>query len=471
MLPRGLLQEYASAVSFVARIFDVLCVVLGALLAYVWRFGPHGFPIPTNYQMAILLGMLLTLLCFSFLGIYRSWRGKSWLNQAQSVTLAWLSTVVILIIIAFLTKTSTLFSRQWMAAWVVMAWGLLLLFRFTLTQVLRAIRKKGWNHRRIVIIGAGSQGQSVAQNLQDADWTGLEIVGFLDDSESLQGQWVKGLQVLGTANKANLVIQQNQVDEVWLALPLRAEERVKEILYDLRHSTVTIRFVPGIFGYRLLNHSVTDVAGMAVLDLSTSPMVGLNRIIKAIEDRVLALFILILISPLLVVIAVGVKFSSSGPVLFKQRRHGWDGKPITVYKFRTMVMHCEDEGQVTQAKRCDSRITKFGAFLRRTSLDELPQFFNVLQGRMSIVGPRPHAIAHNELYKDQIDDYMKRHKVKPGITGWAQINGWRGETDTLDKMKKRVEYDLYYIENWSLWFDLKIITKTLLTGFVGKNAY
>jgi putative colanic acid biosynthesis UDP-glucose lipid carrier transferase len=471
MIRRGLLQEYASTVSLVARTFDVLCVFLGAVLAYVWRFGPQGFPIPTNYQMAILLGILLALLCFSFVGIYRSWRGKSWLSQAQSVTLAWISTVILLIIIAFLTKTSTLFSRQWMAAWIVMAWGLLLLFRFTLTQILRAMRKKGWNHRRIVIIGAGSQGQSVAQNLQDADWTGLEIVGFLDDSESLQGQWVKGIQILGRASKANLVIQQNQVDEVWLTLPLRAEERVKEILYDLRHSTVTIRFVPGIFGYRLLNHSVTDVAGMAVLDLSTSPMVGLNRIIKAIEDRVLALFILILISPLLAVIAVGVKSNSPGPILFKQRRHGWDGKPITVYKFRTMVVHCEDDGKITQAKKCDSRITKFGAFLRRTSLDELPQFFNVLQGRMSIVGPRPHAIAHNELYKDQIDDYMKRHKVKPGITGWAQINGWRGETDTLDKMKKRVEYDLYYIENWSLWFDIKIITQTLLTGFVGKNAY
>ena len=370
MFPRGFSKQYASALSFVARTFDVLCVVLGAVLAYIWRFGSHSFPMPTSYQMAILLGMLLTLLFFSFVGIYRSWRGKSWLHQAQLVTLAWLGTVILLIIIAFFTKTSTLFSRQWMMAWVVMAWGLLLLFRFMLTQILRAMRKKGWNHRRIVIIGAGSQGQSVAQNLQDADWTGLEVVGFLDDRESLQGQWVKGLQVLGGASKANLVIQQKEVDEVWLALPLRAEERVKEIMYNLRHSTVTIRFVPGIFGYRLLNHSITDVAGMAVLDLSTSPMVGLNRVIKAIEDRVLALFILILISPLIAVIAVGVKSGSSGPILFKQRRHGWDGKPITVYKFRTMVMHCEDDGKVTQAKKCDSRITKFGAFLRRTSLDE-----------------------------------------------------------------------------------------------------
>jgi exopolysaccharide biosynthesis polyprenyl glycosylphosphotransferase len=163
--------------------------------------------------------------------------------------------------------------------------------------------------------------------------------------------------------------------------------------------------------------------------------------------------------------------SSRGPIIFKQLRHGWDGKPVKIYKFRTMAVHKEAPGCVTQASKNDARVTKFGAFLRATSLDELPQFINVIQGRMSIVGPRPHALEHNEQYKDQIDDYMKRHKVKPGITGWAQINGWRGETDTLDKMKKRVEYDLYYIENWSLWFDLKIIVRTLFTGFAHKNAY
>ena len=210
---------------------------------------------------------------------------------------------------------------------------------------------------------------------------------------------------------------------------------------------------------------------MAVLDLNASPMVGINRLVKAIEDRVLALFILLLVSPLMALIAIGVKVSSSGPVIFKQKRHGCDGKAINIYKFRTMVVHCEDDGNVTQARKCDYRVTKFGAFLRRTSLDELPQFVNVLQGKMSIVGPRPHAIAHNEHYKDQIEAYMLRHKVKPGITGWAQVNGLRGETDTLDKMKKRVEYDLYYIEHWSLWFDLAIIFRTLYTGFTDKNAY
>jgi putative colanic acid biosynthesis UDP-glucose lipid carrier transferase len=213
------------------------------------------------------------------------------------------------------------------------------------------------------------------------------------------------------------------------------------------------------------------VAGLPVLNFSITPMMGINRLVKTLEDRILAFLLLLLISPLMFIIAIGVKLSSPGPAIFKQRRHGWDGKPITVYKFRTMKVHREEKGQITQASKNDSRITPFGAFLRRTSLDELPQFINVLQGQMSIVGPRPHAIEHNEQYKRLINDYVRRHKVKPGITGWAQVNGWRGETNILEKMQKRIEYDLWYIENWSLWFDLKIILLTVFKGFVGQNAY
>ena len=254
---------------------------------------------------------------------------------------------------------------------------------------------------------------------------------------------------------------------------MEAAKRVHEVFNKLsqRSDLIEIRFIPDIFGFKLLNHDVFEIAGIPIISLTQTPMAGTNRLLKAIEDRVLASLILVVISPLLLFIIVGIKLSSKGPIFFRQKRHGWDGKEIVVCKFRTMVVHKETDNIVTQATKNDPRLTKFGAFLRRTSLDELPQFINVLQGRMSIVRPRPHPLQHNEIYRNKIDSYMLRHHVKPGITGWAQINGWRGETDTLEKMQKRIEYDLFYINNWSLLFDLKIIFLTLFKGMFGKNVY
>ena len=221
-----------------------------------------------------------------------------------------------------------------------------------------------------------------------------------------------------------------------------------------------------------MNRPMTQITDLSVVSLNVSPMrIGMNRVLKAIEDRLVALAIIVLTSPVMLIIWAAVRLTSPGPAIFKQVRHGWDGHPIKIYKFRTMRVHKEGNGEVTQASRNDRRVTKIGRILRRTSLDELPQFFNVLQGRMSVVGPRPHAVEHNRYFMDQIDDYMQRHKVKPGITGWAQVNGLRGETDALDKMKKRVQFDLYYIENWSLWFDIKITLLTIIRGFFHPNAF
>lgn len=295
--------------------------------------------------------------------------------------------------------------------------------------------------------------------------------GFFDDNPGLRDTVIDGVRVRGSIDDVEKFMQTNMVDEVWLALPLRAEERMKELLYGLRHQTVNIKLIPDIFGFSILNHSMTEIAGLPAVNLSDTPMGGANRVVKELEDRILALVIIMIISPVALIISAAIMFTSSGPILFKQKRHGWDGRVINIYKFRTMDLHTESQDSLTQASKNDSRVTKLGKFLRKTSLDELPQFYNVLQGRMSIVGPRPHAIQHNELYKEKVDRYMLRHMVKPGITGWAQVNGYRGETDTIDKMKKRIEYDLYYIENWSIWFDLKIITLTMFKGFVNKNAY
>jgi putative colanic acid biosynthesis UDP-glucose lipid carrier transferase len=266
-------------------------------------------------------------------------------------------------------------------------------------------------------------------------------------------------------------VDEKHIDEVWIAAPLRSERRIRSILHTLRDSMVSLRFVPAMFGAHVLRQKVNIVAGLPVMDLFPSPMVGINRILKAIEDRVLALVMLVLTAPLLMLVAIGVKLSSPGPIIFRQQRHGWDGQPFTLYKFRTMVVHSETDDCVTQASRNDPRVTRFGAFLRRTSLDELPQLINVLQGDMSLVGPRPHAVSHNEYYKNLIEPYRGRARVKPGITGWAQVNGFRGATNALEKMVKRVEYDIYYIENWSLWFDLKIMLLTLVKGFYHENAY
>lgn len=469
MLPRGLLKEYAFTLSIVARLIDVFAVLIGAVISYWWRF--DDFEFPTIYRIVILLGLILTPFIFDTFHIYDSWRGKNQIQHFRSVLLAWATVALLLIILGFLSKTSDMYSRQWVIAWAISVAVALVIFRFLLMLLLRLIRRNGLNSRQIAIFGAGRLGQSVFSNINEAPWSGLIISAFFDDDITIHGSSIHSINVLGGLDKLIQSDEESKFDEIWITLPLRSEYRVREIMKALKHSTITIRYVPDIYGFRLLNHSVTEVAGIPVIDISSSPMVGLNRLIKALEDRVFAALIFILISPVLLLIAILIKLTSNGPVLFKQMRHGWDGELIKIYKFRTMYVHQEKDGVVTQAITNDSRITKLGSFLRKTSLDELPQFFNVLQGKMSIVGPRPHAVAHNDEYKNLVDGYMTRHKVKPGITGWAQVNGFRGETDTLEKMEKRIEYDLFYIENWSLWFDAKIIIMTVFNGFVNKNAY
>jgi putative colanic acid biosynthesis UDP-glucose lipid carrier transferase len=228
--------------------------------------------------------------------------------------------------------------------------------------------------------------------------------------------------------------------------------------------------IPDVFTFNILQARTEEVNGVPVVPLFETPISGMNMVLKRLEDIILSISILVFISPVLVCISAVVKLTSPGPVIFRQLRYGIGGKPINVWKFRSMKV-MENGGEVVQATKEDSRVTPVGKFLRRTSLDELPQFINVLMGEMSIVGPRPHAVSHNEQYRKLIDGYMLRHKVKPGITGWAQINGWRGETDELEKMQKRVEYDLEYIRNWSVWFDIKIVFLTIFKGFVSKTAY
>lgn len=469
MLPKGLLKEYSRTLSLMIRLLDMAVVFCAGMLTFAYKFG--SLEVSPEYFQALLVGVILTPIVFSFFNIYSSVRGQGLVSHFFHLIQALAVLVLLLAGLSFFTKTGEIFSRVWFGLWMVAALSMLVTYRCALLLFLRFMRARGLNERVVVIFGAGKLGTRFAQTVQQALWTGFRIINFIDDNAAAKPPVLCGVPVLQTPAELGRYIQHHRVDEIWLALPLKAESRVKEIMHELRHETITIRFVLDIFDLDLLNHSISDVAGFPVLNISASPMMGMNRVIKAIEDRIIGALIVLFISPLLVLIALGVKLTSSGPVLFKQKRLGWDGRIIDVYKFRTMVEHEEHDGKVTQATQHDPRITAFGRFLRRTSLDELPQFINVLQGRMSIVGPRPHALAHNEQYKDVIHTYMQRHRVKPGITGWAQVNGWRGETDTLEKMQKRVEYDLYYINNWSLGFDCKIILLTFLRGFINNNAY
>ncbi|WP_233279514.1 undecaprenyl-phosphate glucose phosphotransferase [Acidihalobacter yilgarnensis] len=464
-----MLRDYASAISLLTRTLDILLVAVAGWLAYALRFFDQPSPpLPMAYSALTLIGALLVLIIFPLFSVYDSWRAKGMFAPAGRALMGWFVVYLSGLVILVVVRESTLFSRLWLAYWGLLSAMLLVGLRIAIYWLLRSLRRRGYNRRPVVIVGADQQGRALAARARSADWSGLEVLALFDVPASVQDA-DDGLAVYPLDALASFVTE-HQVGEVWVAMPLERGAELRQVIELLRHSPVNIRYAPDLFGLSLLNNGVTEIVGVPMIDLSASPMQGVNRLLKALEDRLLAALILLSVSPLMLLIAVAIKLSSPGPILFRQRRHGWDGQEIVIYKFRTMRVHAE-AGRVTQATRRDPRVTALGALLRGTSLDELPQFVNVLQGRMSIVGPRPHAVEHNAQYCDMIDRYMLRHKVKPGITGWAQINGWRGETDTVEKMQQRVEHDLYYIEHWSLGFDLKIIFMTLLRGFVHRNAY
>ena len=322
--------------------------------------------------------------------------------------------------------------------------------------------------RPVVIVGAGPLAAKVARALGED--RGAQLIGFFEDRIDGRVDGDASRKVLGGLKDVAACVTQRGVRDVYITLPLSSQPRIVELLAQLQDTTASLYFVPDVFGISIIQGRLSDMRGVPVVGLCETPFTGINELVKRGSDIVLASLILVLISPLMLALAIGVKMSSPGPVIFRQRRNGLDGSEIVVYKFRSMTTL--DNGPVVrQASRDDARITPFGRFIRRASLDELPQFINVLQGRMSIVGPRPHAVAHNEEYRQLIRAYMVRHKVKPGITGWAQVNGHRGETDTIDKMKARVEYDLEYLRNWSLGLDLQIIVRTIGLVFADRHAY
>ena len=324
--------------------------------------------------------------------------------------------------------------------------------------------------RRAIIAGVNEHGLALARQIENSPYSSIRLNGFFDDRVRERVGGMTDYPLLGTINDLPAYIDKHKIEAIYISLPMTTQPRILKLLDGLSNTTASIYFVPDMFITDLMQGRIDSVGDMPVISVCETPFTGVNGMLKRISDVVLSLLILTLISPVLLIIAVAIKLTSPGPILFKQRRDGLNGEEILVCKFRSMSV-CEDGDTIQQAQKNDSRVTPVGAFLRKTSLDELPQFFNVLQGDMSIVGPRPHAVAHNELYRKLIKGYMVRHKVKPGITGWAQVNGWRGETDTLEKMKSRIDYDLAYLRNWSLRLDLYIIFKTILVVLKDKHAY
>lgn len=388
---------------------------------------------------------------------------------AGNVLFPWLL-VVTLLVLGWFSGALAFFDQRVILAWALITPLMLLAAHLLVPVALPKLMSTDGVQRVAVIAGGGHLGQRLAAAIGNSPYLGIRIAGYFEDRAPSRARSFSPIPILGSLDRLPDYVKTHRVNLLYITLPMAAQPRILKLLDELRDTTVSIYFAPDIFVVDLIQSRVSTLNGIPLVSMCETPFHGANGILKRASDLVLASVILILISPLMLGIAIGIKLGSPGPVFFKQRRYGLDGQEIVVYKFRSMTV-LEDGNEIRQATTADARVTKFGAFLRRTSLDELPQFVNVLQGRMSVVGPRPHAIAHNEQYRKLIDGYMIRHKVRPGITGWAQVNGLRGETDLLEKMQKRIEYDLDYLRHWSFWWDIEIILRTLLVVWKKQNAY
>jgi len=469
MTQTGLQRPFHKLLTLFQRIADA-AILFATLLLSTMLMKVTWIP---AYSLAALAAIIMFLIVASPGNLYdRSWRSVSFSTEITRILHIWLWVLLSLLAIAYATKTSTLYSRRAITTWLILAPILIIGWRLIAQLLLSHIRSLNQNVRRVAIAGAGPMGIQLADAITNHPGAGLQISAFYDDAlpQGEQPNNNLGVTVKGSLDELIQEVKKGSYDEVYLTLPMHAENRIRNVLAELADTSIPVYMVPDLFAFSLLHARMSDIAGIPLISIYGTPHQGMGGIAKRIEDIVLSTFILTLIALPMLLIAIAVKMTSSGPVLFKQRRYGLGSEEVIIWKFRTMKV-CEDDNTVVQATRDDPRVTKLGRILRRTSLDELPQFINVLQGHMSVVGPRPHAVTHNEEYRKLIHGYMLRHIVKPGITGWAQINGWRGETETLDKMEKRIEYDLEYIRQWSVWFDLKIILLTPIRGMFSKKAF
>jgi putative colanic acid biosysnthesis UDP-glucose lipid carrier transferase len=439
--------------------------------------------ITAEYSVLLLVLAMVMVFTYDQFGVYRS--NSSFTRKALTLFKAWSLAFGFLLLVGFLTKQTEFFSRLLLGQLFVAGYFLQVLLQYLSREIQTRIMVHAVPVENVLIVGTGKLARYLQNRISGNPWLSQKVIGCLElpsDSthippkagasfyETSDFGSLKELNVIGPLDEMLSIIDRFDVRNVYFAIPLGESDLIEDMYLKLLDRHVAVHWVPDIFSLLLVNHSVREIAGLPVLTLSETPLTGTRLLIKALEDRVLGVLILTLISPLLLLIALAIKLDSKGPVFFRQARKGWSGRIFHIWKFRSMVVHKEEDGVVKQATKNDPRVTRVGAILRRTSLDELPQIFNVLKGEMSLVGPRPHAVQHDEQYSKGIDAYFARHNIKPGITGLAQVRGFRGETKEIERMQQRIEADIEYINNWSLWLDISLLLRTL-GALTGKNAY
>jgi len=467
-----MLKKHGQLFENILFVLDLAIIACSWLLSYYIRFYSGLVPvdkgIPNPYYYLLILVPIVIIWPFAFrsFGLYRPKRISSHLSEVLDIAKASVFSVLILISLTFFFRHYE-FSRSVFLLFAAFNIVFLSFERWTFREVLRYLRRKGYNLRYAIVVGTGDQARLLIKKLEKRPEVGIKIVGLITTDPHEEGRRIEGLSVLAHYDRIKDVINDRKVDHVFLALSWQEHAKVVEVLSAIGDEAVDIKVIPDVYEFMTLRGGVEDFDGIPILNLQNSPLYGWNMLLKRAADIVFSSLALVVFSPLFILIPLVLKLTSKGPVLYRQERMGIGGDTFEILKFRSMRVDAENETGAVWAQASDPRRTAFGAFLRKTSLDELPQFFNVLMGDMSLVGPRPERPVFIRDFRKHIPRYMLRHKMKAGITGWAQVNGWRGNTD----LKKRIEHDLYYIENWSLGFDIKILFLTLWKGLVNRNAY
>lgn len=477
--PRPILQRRVGLVNFLQPFLDGLVVLLVA-----WAVIDINVGYLTQDYIILLLVLLGAMsVLYDRYGIYRA--SANFAGKLFSLFKAWSISFLGLILLGFLSKQSEVYSRITVTELYVFGFIAQGVLHFILRSINQTFNKHSQSIDNVIIVGQGQLADYLEFKISSNPWLHQRVVGTVAIQEEERAKKTskqrsavtsmtekKNTINLGQVSELPDLIDAHDVSTIYIVTPLEASKVLEDLYFVLIDKHVSIHWVPDIFSLRLINHSVREIAGVPVLTLSETPLTGVSKLTKAIEDKVLAFLIVLLISPVLLAVAIAIKLDSPGPIFFRQKRTGWNGKTFNIWKFRSMRVETQvtEHEELKQAQRDDPRVTKIGRFIRRTSIDELPQLFNVLTGDMSLVGPRPHAIQHDEVYSLRVSDYYARHNIKPGITGLAQVRGYRGETKEIDQMTKRIESDIEYINNWSIWLDLSIIARTV-TALTGKTAY